>query len=233
MLDRVAISHLRHRRATYFFGDSGPALPGGMEARWRLSPEDPHGWHANMAGFVEGPVACLPQFLAAAISCFGSYGADSWIDADEFGILFKRESLLAAHGFRLVDDWAAMICRRPPSISTSREVEVRLVESGEEIALAALVAEQTDRGERLDERDSGVQARRARFRKEQVEYGSRIALAFLHGRSVGTARLTDEELPVVVGVATLPRLAAAALGPPWSPGSPRRRLDSAEPARYT
>ena len=112
MQDDAAIAHLRRRRSTYFFGDPGPLLPAGMSARWRLTRGEPHGWHANMVGFVDGPPAQLGALLDLAVDWFTHHGVDTWVDVDEFGALWRYQHLIADRGFRLVDDWDAMICRR-------------------------------------------------------------------------------------------------------------------------
>ena len=204
MLNHEVISYLRDRRATFFFGDPGPALPSGLSARWRLSRHDPHGWHANMVGFIDGSVAQLPILLDVAVRWFDHYRVDTWLDADEFGVMFRQHDLLEAWAFQLVDDWDAMVCRYSCVEARNPSVAVDLAESMDDIDLAAWIAEQTDRGAPIARDDPGVQRRKARFWREYSDWGYRFAIARLEGQPAGTARLTNEELPLVVGVATLP-----------------------------
>jgi GNAT superfamily N-acetyltransferase len=204
MLNREATSYLRDRRATFFFGDAGPTLPAGLSARWRLSPRDPHGWHANMVGFIDGPVARLPMLLDIAVRWFDHYHVDTWLDVDEFGIMFRQHELLEQRAFQLVDDWDAMVCRHSCDEVRNPSVAVDFAQSVNDIHLAAWIAEQTDRGVPIARDDPDVQRRKARFWHEYSEWGYHFAIATLDGRPAGTARLTNEALPLVVGVATLP-----------------------------
>ena len=203
MDNQAAIAYLRHRRATHFFGDAGPALPAGVSARWRLSPGEPTGWHANMVGFVDGPPASLPEVLRIACGWFDRHGVDCWVDMDERGILFAHQDLLAARGFDLRDDWDAMICREVIAIPRSPAVRVVPVTDDAGLQVAAWLAEQSDSAEPRACQDWAVQRRLCRYRREQQDWNTRFVVAYLDGEPAGTARLTDESLPVIVGVATL------------------------------
>src|SRR5690348_1053705 len=110
MLESEAVAYLRERRATYFLADRGPSLPPGARARWRVTPGDPQGWQANMVGFVEAPEVLLPRVLDTAILWFAGFGADTWLEADEHNLLFRRPELVASHGFVPREDWDAMLC---------------------------------------------------------------------------------------------------------------------------
>src|SRR5436305_15074749 len=127
--DEAVIAYLRNRRATYFFGDRGPPLPAGTAARWRLTLADPRGWHANMVGFVEGPADKLGGVLDKAISWFNGYGADTWVDADEFTALYRHRELLDEHGFKLSDNWEAMLCRRLTAVELASRATLESAET--------------------------------------------------------------------------------------------------------
>ena len=198
------IRYLRNRRSTYFFGDPGPPVPAGATARWRLTPSDPQGWHANMVGFVVGPVAALGTLLDTAINWFTGYGANTWVDADEYTVLFKHPELLHARGFRPSEDWEAMVCRRLAAVSRNASITLDRVQTRGDMRVAAWIAEQSDRSTPVSPDDQAVGRRMERYWREYVDYGSRYLIAALDGRPAGTARLTEEDLPVVVGVATVP-----------------------------
>lgn len=204
MLDTAAIEYLRHRRATYFFGDSGPPLPSGLAARWRLSTAEPRAWHANMVGFLEAPPARLGELLDIAVEWFGRYRVDVWVDVDEYGPLFREQHLLDRRRFRLGDDWDAMLCHRVIPPARRAQVELRPAEDEAMLLEAAWVAEGADRHEPLLRGDLQVQARFRRFVREYRNWNSRFVVAYLNGEPVGTARLTQEDLPVILGVATVP-----------------------------
>jgi GNAT superfamily N-acetyltransferase len=157
-----------------------------------------------MVGFIDGPVARLPMLLDRAVCWFDHYRVDTWLDVDEFGIMFRQHDLLEAWAFQLVDDWDAIVCRHSCAENRNPSVAVDFAESMDDIHLAAWIAEQTDRGVPIARDDPGVQRRKARFWREYSEWGYHFAIARLDGRPAGTARLTNEELPLVVGVATLP-----------------------------
>jgi GNAT superfamily N-acetyltransferase len=204
MIGRAAIAYLRNRRASYFFGAVGPELPVDIQARWRVTPEEPHGWHANMVGFVDCRPARLPVLVEIAIDWFAQHCTDTWVDSDEYGVVFGHRAVLDAYGFRLIDNWDAMIChgRRRLAINSAVKLEYAEGESG--LWTAALIAEQIDHGEALGANAAAVSRRADRFRREYDDYGTRFVLATLDGRPVGTARLTNEELPLIVGVSTIP-----------------------------
>lgn len=204
MRDSAAIEYLRHRRATYFFGNPGPPLPAGLSARWRLSPDDPRAWHGNMVGFLEAPPGRLGELLDIAGRWFGRFRVDAWVDVDEFGPLFYEQHLLDQRGFRLYNEWDALLCRRLVPPPEQPPIDLRPAEDEAALLESALIAEQADRSEPLTARDQAVQARFRRFWLEYRDWQSRFVVAFLDGKPVGTARLTREDLPVVVGVATLP-----------------------------
>ena len=204
MDDQAAVAYLRHRRATHFFGDAGPSLPAGVTARWRLTPRDPRGWHANMVGFIDGPAAHLQTVLDIACAWFEEHGVDCWVDLDERGILFRHQDLLAARGFTLRDDWDAMICRQLVALPPPPCVTVVPVSDDAGLALAAWLSEQNDASRPLVPADIVVQRRLRRYQREQADWNTRFVVAYLDGEPAGTARITDEQLPVIVGVATLP-----------------------------
>lgn len=156
-----------------------------------------------MVGFVEGAAQRVPLLLEIAINWFVRYGADTWLDTDEFGVVFNQTEVIARAGFQLVDDWNAMLCRRLAAVSPNPAVKVTLADSEADLLGAAWIAEQIDRREAIDFKDLSVRRRKERYWREYNDWGTRFALARLGGRPVGTARLTEEELPVVVGVATL------------------------------
>lgn len=150
-------------------------------------------------------MARLPLLLDIAIGWFGGCYADTWLDADEFGIMFRQQELIGARGFRLVDDWDAMICRRCEDGQRNPSIMVMFAQTQDEISLAAWIAEQADRDEPVPRDDPRVRRREARFWSEHSEWGTTFAVATLNGKPAGSARLTDEDLPLVVGVATLPK----------------------------
>ncbi len=200
--DDAAIQALRQRRAHWFFGDVGPPLPMGVQARWRITPGDPRGWQSNMIGFVQASPEQLAAVLDLAVAFFAERGADTWVDTDEFSPLWNATELLRDRGFLVHDDWVAMLCRQlqptPPT-----PIQVRAATSHDDLRLAAWVGEQNEATYPLT-RDSAVVRRRLeRYRSELNEWRTEFALGELDGRPVATARLTDEALPVVVGVATL------------------------------
>jgi GNAT superfamily N-acetyltransferase len=202
MTDEEAIAYLRHRRANHFYPDVGPELPPGASARWRLTPDDPRGWHANMIGYVEAPSPLLPQVLDRAISWFSSFGVDTWLDVDEFGALFQRQEIIAARAFVLHDDWDAMICRSLKPLPQAEGIDVHLVREESGLRIAAEIAEQEDAQGLPD--PYALQRRLRRLRHEYVRGWSIVVIGTLDGVPVGTARLTVERLPVVVGVVTKP-----------------------------
>lgn len=204
MIDREAIAYLRDRRSLFFFGDIGPPLPEGVEARWRLTPTEPRGWHANMVGFVEAPAHQLEPTLRTAITWFGSYEADTWLDADEFTTPFAQPALVDQLGFELVDDWDAMLCRQAPTVPHNPAIRLQVVEREPDLLAAAWIGEHADRGDMVARTDRLVRKRAARYLDEHRRYGTTFLLASVDGEPVGAARLTDEELPVIVGVVTLP-----------------------------
>jgi GNAT superfamily N-acetyltransferase len=204
MDNKGAINYLRHRRSTYFFGDAGPALPAGMRARWRLSPGDPRGWQANVVGFVEGPVLHLPAVLDIACGWFDEHHTDTWIEMDDRSILFQHQDLVETRGFRLCDDWDAMICRSVVAGPPSKGVVIAPAFDEAGLETSAWIAEQIDAGQPLDRMQSAVQRRLRRYRQAAFEWNTQFVVAYVDGRPVGTARLTSERLPVIVGVATLP-----------------------------
>jgi predicted GNAT family acetyltransferase len=157
-----------------------------------------------MVGFVEGPTPLLPLLLDTAIDWFAGFGADTWLEVDEFDVLWNHRGLLEERGFQLQNDWQAMLCRSVAAVDTSRWITVEYARTQSDLALAARIAEEADRGQLVGTDDAGAQRRSARFWREFSEWGSRFVVAWLDGQPAGTARLTDEELPVVVGVATLP-----------------------------
>lgn len=205
MDDQNAIRLLRHRRSAYFFGDAGPQLPLHTRARWRLTPGDPGGWHANAVGFVEGPVELLPDVLDIACDWFDAHRTDTWIDADERSVLFQHQDLITARGFQLSDDLDAMICRHNVFEPGNRHVSIREVTNEASLGIAAWIGEQIDAEQPLTRGDVAVQRRLRRYRREQAQWNYHFVVAYLGDEPVGTARLTDEELPVLVGVATLPK----------------------------
>lgn len=199
-----AIRLLRHRRSVYFFGDAGPSLPAGTSARWRLTPGDPQGWHANVVGFIEGPVARLPDVLDIACAWFDDHGTDTWVDADDRSILFQHQHLITSRGFQLSDDLEAMICHRKQAVPFRSDLSIRRATDEAGLEIAAWISEQNDVALPLARDQIVVQRRLRRYRREHADWNYRFVVAYLNGEPVGTARLTDEELPVVVGVATLP-----------------------------
>lgn len=204
MDNQSAIRFLRHRRSAYFFGDAGPSLPTGTSARWRLTPGDPQGWHANVVGFVEGPVARLPDVLDIACAWFDDHRTDTWVDADDQGILFQHQHLITGRGFQLSDDLEAMICRRKLVVPFRSDLTIRPARDEAGLEIAAWISEQNDVVLPLTRGHLVVQRRLRRYRREHGDWNYRFVIAYLDGEPVGTARLTDEELPVIVGVATLP-----------------------------
>lgn len=204
MDNQSAIRFLRHRRSAYFFGDAGPSLPAGTSARWRLTPGDPQGWHANVVGFVEAPVTRLPDVLDIACAWFDDHGTDTWVDGDDQGVLFQHQQLITARGFRLSDDLEAMICRRNLDMPFRSNLAIRPATDQASLEIAAWIAEQNDVALPLARGHFAVQRRLRRYRRERADWNYRFVVAYLDGEPVGTARLTDEEVPVVVGVATLP-----------------------------
>lgn len=200
--DDAAIQALRQRRAHWFFGDIGPVLPAGVQARWRVTPGEPHGWQSNMIGFVQAPPGQLGAVLDLAVTFFTERGADTWVDTDEFSPLWDANELLTERGFSVHDNWLAMICRQlQPSPPTA--VRVRAASSKDDLQVAAWIGEQNEAPYPLTRDSAAVQRRFERYWSELHEWRTEFALAELDGRPVGTARLTDEVLPVVVGVATL------------------------------
>lgn len=157
-----------------------------------------------MVGFVDGPLPLLPLVLDTAVTWFTGFGADTWLEVDEFDVLWAHRGLIEERGFELQNDWQAMLCHSVAAVETSRAIAVAYARTQSDVALAARIAEEADRGQPLSPDDTLVQRRAARFWREFSEWGSRFVVAWLDGQAVGTARLTDEELPVVVGVATLP-----------------------------
>jgi len=203
MTDEQAIAYLRRRRASYFFVDTGPALPAGASACWRLTPDDPHGWHSNMIGYVEAAPRQLDVVIETALGWFGSYHVDTWVDVDQFGPLFGRDDLLERRGFRRHDDWDALLCRSLSPWAEPDGLQILEIADERHLRVAARIAEQHDPNR--DPQDTGTFERRLRrFRNEYAQGWSQFTLALLNDEPVGTARLTVEELPVVVGVVTVP-----------------------------
>lgn len=205
MDNQNAIRLLRHRRSAFFFGDAGPSLPAGTRARWRLTPGDPRGWHANVVGFVEGPVERLPRVLDIACAWFDDHRTDTWVDADDRGVLFQHQHLITDRGFRLIDNLEAMICRRSPAVPVRPDLAIRPATDAAGLEVAAWIAVQNDVAFPVPRDSIAVQRRLRRYRREYADWNYRFVVAYLDGEPVGTARLTDEELPVIVGVATLAR----------------------------
>lgn len=201
--DAAAIRLLRQRRAHWFLGDTGPSLPVGASARWRITPHDPHGWQSNMVGFIESPPVLLEQVLATAVAFFGEHNADTWVDLDEGSLLWGHPDLLRARGFVLVDNWDVMLCRE---LQPGPDHSVVLVDAvtAEQIRDVAWVGEQVEHSEPMTRYDLAVHRRFERYWNEYRHWQTEFVLATLDGRPVGAARLTDEQLPVVVGVATVP-----------------------------
>ncbi len=156
-----------------------------------------------MVGFVEGPRAQLHTVLDLALQWFSERRADTWVDADQYSALFQHQALIDECGFRLVDDWDVMICREPrPTVRTER-VTLQTADDRQDILTAAWIAEQVEHRDPVDHEHPAVRRRMQRYWSEYRERGSRFVLGVVDGRPVGTARLTDEPLPLVIGVATL------------------------------
>lgn len=202
--DRAALTYLRFRRATYFFGDIGPDLPRGTQARWRRTIDEPQGWQANMVGFIEGPASLLGAVVDIASDWFSRVRADIWVDIDEFTPLFARQDILEQRGFHLSDNWDVMVCTELNDLPRNDAITVQWVELDTDLQLAAWVAEQNEQGVPLALDALPVRRRLARYRDEYRGGHCRFVLAWLDGQAVGTGRVTNERVPVVVGIATLP-----------------------------
>lgn len=202
MTDEEAIQYLRRRRVQWFLPDEGPALPPGITAHWRMTPHDPDGWQGNMIGYIEAPPIQLGAVLDQAITFFGALGCATWVDVDEFSPLWERQQELIERGFVVEDNWDAMICRGLQSVRSS-SVQVKLAATMDDLRRAAWIAEQHDASAPVPFADSRVQRRTKRYVTEFDEWQTQFALATLAGQTVGAARLTEEPLPVIVGVATL------------------------------
>ena len=194
--------YMRHRRKTYFFGDNGPAVPRGVAVRWRFSPDEPHGWHANMIGGLEGPAVLVGEALDIATEWFSRRGADTWVDADEWSVVFQQPALLERRGFVLHDDWDVVACWKREIVQTNPAVILKDVRNYQDFEAVARIAEQAEHPQGLVERNA-VERRMERYWREYRDWNSQFVLAYHTGRAVGTARLTDEEVPVLVGVATV------------------------------
>lgn len=206
MRDEEAVSYLRYRRATWFLADEGPRLPTGTAARWRITPGEPHGWQANVVGYIEAEPPLLGEVLDRAITFFSATEADTWAILDQEDPLWQRTDLLRERGFVLHDDWDAMLCRelRYMPVDVRHDYQLRWVTSIEDLSVAAWIAEQIERGGPIEPGDAVVKRRLERYRTEQRSWDTRFVLAGPRNAPVATARLTDEPLPVIVGVATLP-----------------------------
>ena len=202
--DGAALAYMRYRRATYFFGDRGPALPHGTQARWRLTVSEPQGWHANMVGFIQGSGDEIADVIDIARDWFTQHRVDTWVDADEWTPLFMRPDILEQREFQLIDDWDMCICRRLPQPPANSAVQLEWAHQGNDLQLAAWVAEQIDSSTPLALDALPVLRRLARYRTELRDGFCRFALARLDGQVVGSGRVTNERVPVVVGIATLP-----------------------------
>ncbi|CAA9249552.1 MAG: hypothetical protein AVDCRST_MAG93-1688, partial [uncultured Chloroflexia bacterium] len=187
---------------TYFFGDDGPPLPHGVRARWRSAPSDPHGWHANMIGAIEGPAEMIGDVLDIAIRWFGHRGADTWVDADEWSAVFRDPELAERRGFVLNDDWDVMACWEHIAPAQTTAASLQDIRTRDEFLVAARIAEHAELHRNPTRED--VERRMERYWREYNDWDSQFVLAWLDGHPVGTARLTDEQVPVLVGVATLP-----------------------------
>lgn len=206
MRDDEAVAYLRYRRATWFLADEGPPLPRGTAARWRITPDDPQGWQANVIGYIEAPPSLLGAVLDSAITFFSAQESDTWVILDQEEPLWQCSELLRERGFVLHDDWDAMLCRElcpVPDIGRN-DHQVRWVTEIDDLAVAAWIAEQIDSPRPIDRGSGAVKRRLERYRSEQRSWDTRFVLAGPAHQPVAAARLTDEPLPVIVGVATLP-----------------------------
>lgn len=212
MTDDEAILLLQQRRATWFLGDEGPSVPPGTSARWRVTPEAPQGWQANMVGYAQAHnQAGLAQVVDTAVGFFGFFGASTWVDTDSRSALWREKELLRTKGFVLHDDWDVLLCRRlvPPRPAL---VTVRWATTSADLRWAAWIAAQLEATQPVALSDAVVAQRLVRYENEQQGWHTQFVLAFVGEQPVGTARLTAERLPVVVGVATLPQARGRGVG---------------------
>ncbi len=177
-------------------------VPRGVSARWRFSPNEPQGWHANMIGGLEGPAALVGETLDIAIEWFSNQGADTWVDADEWSVVFQQPALVERRGFVLNDDWDVVACWERHIIKTNPAVTLEDARTITDFETVARIAEQAEHPEGVIE-GNDVERRMERYWREHRDWNSQFVIAYLDGRAVGTARLTDEEVPVLVGVATV------------------------------
>jgi GNAT superfamily N-acetyltransferase len=126
------------------------------------------------------------------------------VDADDRSILFQHQHLITDRGFQLSDDLDGMICRRNLVVPFRSDLTIRTVTDEAGLNIAAWISEQNESALPLTRDHIIVQRRLRRYRREYADWNYRFVVAYLNGEPVGTARLTDEELPVIVGVATLP-----------------------------
>ncbi len=201
--EAAVIEYMRYRRRTYFFGDDGPTLPHGVSARWRSAPDAPHEWHGNMIGAIEGPPDLVAAAIDTAVHWFGQRGADTWVDADEWSVIYRHPALVETQGFKLHDDWNVMGCWYTQPTPPNPAVTLREARTRDDFIIAARIAEQSESDHTPNEREG--KRRMERYWRENIDWHSRFMIASLDGEPVGTARLTDEDVPVVVGVATLPK----------------------------
>ncbi|GAC1639583.1 MAG: hypothetical protein NVS4B8_06530 [Herpetosiphon sp.] len=203
MGDPDVITALRQRKARWFLADDGPpiALPG--RARWRYTPQDPQGWQANMVGCIDAPASALGSILDRAVAFFGRVGADTAVDVDEYSPLWSAPQLLHERGFRVSDNLVAMNCRRLRAPVTG-DVSISMATEETDLYQAAWLSEQGDIGHPLPWDAPLVVQRFERYRTEAWLWNTRFVIGRVRGEVAGTARLTDEAVPVVVGVSTLP-----------------------------
>ncbi len=201
--DAAATDLLRLRRTQWFFTDVGPDLPAGTSAAWRVTADDPQGWQANAVGAIAAPPALLGAVLDQAQAFFAAQGADAWVEVQEHEPLWAARHLLGARGWTLHDDWDVLLCRTPPPPPPSPATLQRAT-AARDLRWAAWIAEQNERSEPLSLTDPAVTRRLERYLFESTVWQTVFLVARVAGRPVGCARLTAEELPVIVGVATLP-----------------------------
>jgi GNAT superfamily N-acetyltransferase len=201
--EAAVAEYMRYRRRTFFFGDEGPALPRGVAARWRIALDAPHEWHGNMLGAIEGPPDLVADAIDTAVAWFGRNGADTWIDADEWSVVFRNPALVESRGFVLNDDWNVLGCWNDVPAPANPAITLQNASTRDDFEIVARIAEQAEAAEGASHRE--VERRMERYWNEYTDWNSRFMIAWLDGEPVGTARLTDEDVPVVVGVATLPQ----------------------------
>lgn len=202
-MDREALRAQILEQQRERFPDRGPALTSLGTALFRITPNNPRSYHANVVGFVQTTPESAPELIKKITQFYRKLTPELLWQIDEDCATFDIVPYLEQQGFRLYENLYAMVHEGTIASPENPHVTVRRVVNRSDMAQYELIASTVFGGRDTPPPRSELEAAAERRWQLMLSGWTRYFLGYYDNQPVGTTAVTDEPIPLVQSVATL------------------------------